>query len=400
MTRGRTAARATEKTRTIKKLSAPPAAANSVKTRRGGFDITFLVLVLILVVVGLVMLFSASYATSYDRYDGNSFYYISNQAKNAVLGIIAMLLIMQIDYHFYHKVAWLAYAGSLVLLVLVLVLPSSNPNAARWIDLGFVSFQPSEVMKFALVILFAHHVSLHYKEMKRFKEGLLFFGVVLAPVVVLMLLQPHLSGTVLIMAISAVMMFVGGTDWRWFAGAIIVAALIVAAVIFVPGLSSYAGSRFEIWLDPFSDPTDKGFQTIQSLYAISSGGLMGVGFGASRQKYLWLPESQNDFIFSIICEELGFVGAVLVVLLFALLVWRGFVIAARAKDRFGTMLAVGLTAQVGIQTFLNIAVVTNTVPNTGISLPFFSFGGTSLIMLLASMGVILSVSRNANLEKE
>ena len=219
-----------------------------------------------------------------------------------------------------------------------------------------------------------------------------------------MIKEPHLSGTVLILSLGAVMMFIGGTDVRWFIAGGIVAVAGIAAVIIEPdlltALAHYAGERIEIWLDPFSDPIDAGFQTVQSLYAIGSGGLMGAGIGASRQKYLYLPEPYNDFIFAIVCEELGFVGAVVIIGIFVLLIWRGFVIATRCPDRFGSLVAAGLTAQVGLQTLLNIAVVTNTLPNTGISLPFFSYGGTSLVMLLGEMGVILSISRKTPIEKE
>ncbi|MEG1850151.1 MAG: FtsW/RodA/SpoVE family cell cycle protein, partial [Oscillospiraceae bacterium] len=237
-----------------------------------------------------------------------------------------------------------------------------------------------------------------------FLNGILPFALLLAPVVYLMLQEPHLSGTVVILALGLVMMFIGGSDVRWFAVGGVAACAAIAAVIISPdllnALAHYGGERIEIWLDPFSDPLDTGFQTLQSLYAIGSGGLMGTGIGGSRQKYLYLPEPYNDFVFSVTCEELGFIGATLIICLFALLVWRGFVIAVRCPDRFGSLIAAGLTAQVGLQAILNIAVVTNTLPNTGISLPFFSYGGTSLLMLLGEMGIVLSVSRNAPIEKE
>ena len=236
--------------------------------------------------------------------------------------------------------------------------------------------------------------------MKNPRYGVWPFLVLLGVVVMLMLLEPHLSGTILIVSIGVVMMFVGGTDLKWFMlGGVLIGVAIVAAVL-IPGVVPYAMDRLQYWIDPWSDPQNKGFQTIQSLYAIGSGGLMGVGIGNSRQKHLYLPEPHNDFVFSVVCEELGFIGATLIILLFVLLIWRGYVVAMRCRDRFGSMLAVGLTTQVGVQTVLNIAVVSNTIPNTGISLPFFSYGGTALVMLLCEMGVILSVSRQTNIEKE
>ena len=231
--------------------------------------------------------------------------------------------------------------------------------------------------------------------MGSFSVGVLPFAAILGVVSALMLLEPHLSGTLLILAIGAILMFVGGTGLRWFAlagaGG---AAAVAAAVVLVPDLVPYAQDRLATWLDPFADPLGDGHQTIQSLYAIGSGGAAGVGLGNSRQKYLYVPEPQNDFIFSILCEELGFIGAACVMLLFLLLLVRGMIIAARAADRFGALLVVGFVAQVVLQAVLNIAVVTNTIPNTGISLPFFSSGGTSLMMLLGEMGIVLSVSRS------
>ena len=236
--------------------------------------------------------------------------------------------------------------------------------------------------------------------MKTFRYGILPFLIVLGVISGLMVLEPHLSGTILILTIGIVMMFVGGVDLKWFVLGVAALAAGVVVVVMIPGVIQYAQSRLEYWLDPFADPQGLGFQTIQSLLAIGSGGVMGLGLGNSRQKYLYIPEPQNDFVFSTVCEELGLVGASIIVILFALLVWRGYVIAIRAQDKFGTMLSVGLTTQVGLQALLNIAVVTNTIPNTGISLPFFSYGGTALMMLLAQMGVILSVSRRAALEKQ
>ena len=369
-----------------------------IRAEKGGIDLTFMFLVLILLAIGLIMLFSASYASAYYE-TGNSFYYISRQLLFAIVGIIGMFVVANIDYHILHRFAFLIYIGTVFLLILVLFV-HTREDARRWIPLGFTTFQPSELAKFAVVLIFAHLISPNYDKMKDPKYGVWPFLALMGIVVLLMLLEPHLSGTILILSIGIIMMFVGGTDLKWFMiGGLLLAAAVVVIVL-IPGVIPYAMSRIQHWRDPWIDPQGKGFQTIQSLYAIGSGGLMGVGIGNSRQKHLYLPEPQNDFIFSVVCEELGFIGATLIILVFVLLIWRGYVIAMRCRDRFGSMLAIGLTTQVGVQTILNIAVVSNTIPNTGISLPFFSSGGTALVMLLAEMGVILSVSRQTNLEKE
>ena len=369
-----------------------------IRAEKGGIDLTFMFLVLILLAIGLIMLFSASYASAYYE-TGNSFYYISRQLLFAIVGIIGMFVVANIDYHILHRFAFLIYIGTVFLLILVLFV-HTREDARRWIPLGFTTFQPSELAKFAVVLIFAHLISTNYDRMKDPKYGVWPFLALMGIVVLLMLLEPHLSGTILILSIGIIMMFVGGTDLKWFMiGGLLLAAAVVVIVL-IPGVIPYAMSRIQHWRDPWIDPQGKGFQTIQSLYAIGSGGLMGVGIGNSRQKHLYLPEPQNDFIFSVVCEERGFIGATLIILVFVLLIWRGYVIAMRCRDRFGSMLAIGLTTQVGVQTILNIAVVSNTIPNTGISLPFFSSGGTALVMLLAEMGVILSVSRQTNLEKE
>ena len=342
------------------------------------------------------MLFSASFANAY-YIKNDSLYYIKRQLIFAILGVVAMLIISKIDYHILHKFSIPLYALSVLLLVVVLFCPPVN-GARRWIPIG-ISFQPSEIAKFAIILLFAQLIAINHKKMGTFKYGVLTFVFLLAPILLLMYFEPHLSGMVLITLIACLMMFIGGTKIKWFAigGAVAVAGLLV--IIFSGGIE-YALGRVQGWLDPFSDPKDSTYQTIQSLIAIGSGGLFGKGLGNSRQKYLFLPEPQNDFIFAIVCEELGFIGALIIIVLFGLLVWRGFVIAIKAPDKFGSMLAAGIVIQVGLQTLLNIAVVTNTMPNTGISLPFFSYGGTSLMMLLAQMGVVLSVSRQSTLKKQ
>lgn len=359
-------------------------------------DLPFLVLVLTLVGFGLVMLGSASSAVALYR-RGDAFAYLRPQLLYAALGIGAMWVASRVDYHVYHKLAWPLLALSMVLLTAVLFMPEYN-GCKRWLVLpGLGTLQPSEIAKFAVVLVFAHIISLNHDRMQTFATGVLPFMVILGAVTVLMLLEPHLSGTLLILGIGAVLMFVGGTGLKWFALAGIAGAgAIAAAVMLLPELVPYAMGRLSSWRDPFADPLGEGHQTIQSLYAIASGGAAGLGLGNSRQKYLYVPEPQNDFIFSILCEELGFVGAALTVVLFLLLFLRGMSIAVRARDKFGALLAVGFVVQVVLQAVLNIAVVTNTIPNTGISLPFFSSGGTSLMMLLGEMGIVLSVSRQAD----
>lgn len=372
------------------------------KTTYGPMDATFLIIVLILVATGLIMMFSASYANAYYLKNGNSTFYISKQLVAAAIGFAAMMAASSIDHRIYRLLSIPIYFVTLVLLVIVLFMRPLN-GARRWIFIGPINFQPSEIAKFAIVILFAAVICKGFNKMNTISYGVLLFLAILAPVVVLMVMEPHLSGTILILALGVIMMFIGGSPlWIFILGAIFVVGAVMAVIInpdLLTIFTEYAGTRIEVWLNPASDPQGKGFQTLQSLYAIASGGLMGTGIGGSRQKYLYLPEPYNDFIFAIICEELGFVGAVLIICLFVLLIWRGFVIAARCPDKFGSLVAAGLTSQVGLQTILNIAVVTNTVPNTGISLPFFSYGGTSLIMLMAEMGIILSISRITAIEK-
>ena len=361
--------------------------------RLPAMDLPFLLLVLALVGAGLVMLGSASSAVALYR-RGDPYAYLRPQLLYAALGIAAMWVASRVDYHIYHRLAWGLLAVSLVLLTAVLFMPEYN-GCRRWLVLpGLGTLQPSEIAKFAVVLVFAHIISLNHSRMGSFGVGVLPFVLVLGVVAALMLLEPHLSGTVLILCIGAVLMFVGGTGLKWFilagAGG---AAAVGSAILIMPDLVPYAANRLSSWLDPFADPLGAGHQTIQSLYAIGSGGAAGLGLGNSRQKHLFVPEPQNDFIFSILCEELGFLGACAVILLFSALLWRGITLAAHAPDRFGALLVVGFVVQVALQAVLNIAVVTNTIPNTGISLPFFSSGGTSLMMLLGEMGIVLSVSR-------
>ena len=359
-------------------------------------DLPFLCVLLMLLCLGLLMLFSAGYAVALYR-RGDAYTYIRPQLLFAALGLAAMYAASLVDYHIWHKLAWPIMGLSLLLLVVVLFMPEYN-GCKRWIVLpGLGTLQPSEIAKFAVVLVFSHIISLNHDRMQGFAAGVLPFGIILGLVAVLMLLEPHLSGTLLILSIGAVLMFVGGTGLRWFALAGgLGLGTIFAAVLALPQLVPYAADRLSTWRDPFADPLGEGHQTIQSLYAIASGGVAGLGLGNSRQKYLYVPEPQNDFIFSILCEELGFIGAALVILLFLLLLLRGITLAVRARDKFGALLVVGFVVQVVLQAILNIAVVTNTIPNTGISLQFFSSGGTSLLMLLGEMGIVLSVSRQTD----
>ena len=366
--------------------------------QEGKLDITFLSFVLVILTIGLVMLFSASYAYSYEYY-GNSYKFISKQLLFAVIGVAVMFGISKINYHYIRKFSWIIFAISIGLLVFLLIVPPmvSGMDVKRWFVVGPINFQPSEIAKFAIILLFSSLISANHEMMKNTKF-ILFLIAVLGVTCGLVILEPHLSATLLIFLIGIVLMVVGGLPKKWILGGALGGVGLGAIAIF-SGLISYGSDRIKYWRDPWLDPSGKGYQTIQSLLAIGSGGILGRGIGQSRQKYLWVPEPHNDFIFAIVCEELGLVGALVIIILFALLMWRGFTIAMRAPDKFGSLLAVGLTFQVGLQAMLNIFVVTNTMPNTGISLPFFSYGGSSLVILLAEMGIILSVSRAASLQK-
>ncbi len=387
------------------------AAAQSVKKKSGtrfwnvknGFDMPFFIVLIVILVIGLATLYSASHVYAFNYQDGDSYYYIVNQLKFAALGLLVMFAASMVDYHQWHKFAWIIWLGSVGLLILALVLPSAS-GVHRWIRIpGLGQFQPSELAKFALVLLFAHLISLNHKRMKRIRDfGFLPLFIILVITCGLVVIEPHLSGTLLIGLLGFMMMFVGGVS-AWLLGGVLAGggALVTMMVL----IGGYEMDRIEVWLNPLEifardlAGRDQAWQTVQSLYAIGSGGLLGQGPGNSRQKHLFLPEPQNDFIFSVYCEEMGFIGAVVVIVLFGLLVWRGFKIATQAPDKFGCMLALGLTMQIGLQVAINVAVVSNLLPNTGISLPFFSYGGTSLVMLLAQMGVVLSVSRQSRMEK-
>lgn len=368
------------------------------KHRRGKIDVTFLVLVLVLLTFGLVMLFSASYAFAFYN-EGNSFYYIERQLFFAVVGVVAMLAVSQVNYKILQKYSLLLFAGAVALLLIADIFMRDQYGFARWIYIGTFSFQPSEIAKFAIIVLFAHFASTNADKMHTFKYGVMPFAVCLGTVALLVILSRHLSGTIIILALGIAMMWFGGTRLRYFGMLVGAGVAAVVIVLIVPAFMEYAGDRVTTWLDPYSDPLGEGFQTIQALIAIGSGGIWGTGLGNSRQKYLYIPEPQNDFIFPVICEELGFIGAALILVLFALLVLRGYIISMRCPDKFGALLAAGCVTHIGMQVVLNIAVVTGTIPNTGISLPLFSYGGTALLMTLGEMGVVLSVSKKSSIKK-
>jgi cell division protein FtsW len=361
-------------------------------------DHTFLTLILLLLGVGLAMLYSASSAQSmYDTGYEISTKYLQKQAICAAIGLAAMYFFSRIPAEVWYELAWPLYGVSIVLLLSVLVIGQEVNGAKRWINLAGIQFQPSEIAKFTMILVFARLTRDYGPEAKKFRFGVFGFGITLLGILVPLALEKHLSAIMLMGMVAVVMMFVAGTSPKWLLAGAGAAALFVLVYITFMG---YAGDRVSAWLDPHSDPGDTGYQILQSLYAIGSGGLFGLGFGRSRQKYLYLPFQYNDYIFAIICEELGLVGAGLIVLLFALTILRGYWIALQASTRFSTVLAAGLTTLIAVQTILNLCVVTNLLPSTGIALPFFSYGGTALAVNLGEMGVILNISRERNRVKK
>ena len=361
-------------------------------------DITFLVLVLLLLTVGLTMLYSASFAQSrYDTSYESSTRYLQKQGLCAIIGLGCMWVFSRIPAKLWMRLAWPVYGVSIGLLLCVLVMGQSVNGARRWINIAGIQFQPSEIAKFAVILLFARLTRLFGSRTKEFRYGVLGFGLALLGILVPLALEKHLSAIMLIGMVGVCMMYVAGTGKQWLAAGAAAAAVFVLIYITFMG---YAGDRVTAWLHPEQDPGDTGYQILQSLYAIGSGGLFGLGLGKSRQKYLYLPFQYNDYIFAVICEELGLVGAILIVALFSALILRGYWIALRASDRFSTVLAAGLVTLIAVQTVLNLGVVTNLLPSTGIALPFFSYGGTALAVNLGEMGVVLSVSRQRNETKD
>ena len=373
-------------------------------------DLPFLMLVLLLTGIGVIMVFSASYATAYLQEDKSPTFYFFRQALFAAAGLTVMYITSKINYQTFRWLSVFALGLAVLLLVAVLIPgihTSRSDGVKRWIAVpGIGTFQPSEVAKVAVIMYFSARLSKRNTEKPRrlsprsplsgvvgFLDRIGFlelvpYGLILLLIVGLMMLEPHMSGTILILAGAAAVLFAAGIKLYWFAGG---GAALMGLVVLM--MSGYQSTRILVWQDPWAYPRDGGYQIIQSLYAIGSGGLLGLGLGKSRQKFLYLPEPENDFIFAIVCEELGLIGAGIVLILFALLVMRGYWIAIHARDRFGALLVVGITTLTAVQGFLNISVVTNLIPTTGISLPFFSYGGTALMIQLAEMGIILSVSR-------
>lgn len=360
-------------------------------------DYPFLILVLLLLAVGLTMLYSASSAQSqYDTGYAISTRYLQKQGVCAIVGLGAMYAFSRIPVGLWHRLAWPMYGASIVLLLLVLAAGQEVNGARRWITIAGIQFQPSEVAKFTMIVLFARLTRRFGPEAKKFRFGVLGFGTALLGIVVPLALEKHLSAILLMGMVAVVMMYVAGTNPKWLlAGAAAAAVFVIVYIRFM----GYAGDRVTAWLHPEADPGDTGYQILQSLYAIGSGGVFGLGFGKSRQKYLYLPFQYNDYIFAICCEELGLLGALAIIALFAAMIFRGYWIALHGADRFSTVLASGLVTLIAVQTLLNLCVVTNLLPSTGIALPFFSYGGTALAVNLGEMGIVLQISRYRNHRK-
>lgn len=365
---------------------------------RGSVDRPFLILVTILVLIGSAMVFSASYAYA-EYHFGDSLYFIRSQIQWVFIGFGMMFIAMNFDYRWFQKLTVPAFFGTFVLLCLVPLVGKTVNGAKRWIEIPGIGFQiqPSEMMKLALVMVLALYIAANRGQMKSFRYGILFPYTIIGAVCFVTALEKHLSATMILLMIGTLVIFIGGAPVKWlgiFMGS--GAGLVALAIAFF----DYARLRVQYWLQPEEDPGAAGYQLLQSLYAIGSGGVLGTGLGNSRQKYLYLPEAQNDFIFAIICEEFGFIGAVTIIVLFGLLLWRGIIIATRAPDTYSSILTMGIISQVALQCIMNIAVVTGSMPVTGVSLPFFSYGGSSLVMLMVEMGMILSVSRYSYQQKK
>ena len=366
-------------------------------------DFTLVITVLLLLSLGLVMVLSASSPTALQKYD-KSYYFFIRQLIFAVLGIFGMYFVSKIDYRIYQKFYKHAWILSAILLVLVLVIGTDSHGAKRWIGLGFITFQPSELVKFLMIIFYGGILVKDRDELGKFWKGLVKHVLFLAPIIGLLLLEPHVSTSMVIIITCCIMMIMAGCKfWQFLMSGVIavggigsIATVLYAASDAFKKQFQYIVTRFITFTDPWQDATGDGWQIIQSLYAIGSGGLFGAGLGESKQKYLYLSEPHNDFIFSVLAEELGFVGCILVFVLFAVFIWRGVLIAMKAPDMFGSLVAIGITSLVGVQVIINVAVVTSSMPVTGMQLPFFSYGGTALFILLCEVGVLLSISRAGN----
>lgn len=360
-----------------------------VRTDRYDFGLLFVVLTLVL--FGVVMIFSASYYTtmSSEIYNYDMFYYLKRQGLWAILGTVGMIIAMNIPYQFWKRIAPLAYILSNLILMALPFIGSEKKGQVRWIEIGPIQFQPSEFTKLAVILFLSVYIINHRKDLANtmgFFKACIVLGI---PVGLIAL--TNFSTALLLLLVGLTMLFIASPKiWYFVAGGL--ALIPIGAILIIPEQFRYRLERITTWLDPWSDPTDSGFQTIQSLYAVASGGLFGVGLGQSRQKS-FIPEAHNDIIFAIICEELGLIGAALVVVLFAVLVWRGIRIAINARDNFGMLVATGISATIAFQSLINIGVVTNTIPNTGQPLPFISYGGTSLVFTMGMMGILLNISK-------
>lgn len=361
------------------------------KNTRAEMDLPLLYLILALLTTGVIMVLSSSFVRAYYT-EGSPVYFFTRQLIFAVTGIVIMLIASHVPIEVYRAFSWPFLAATIGLLLLVLFIGvGTGEGVRRWLDFGFFSLQPSEFAKLAVILVFADMICRVRSMMGTFRYGVLPFACILLVLGILLIAQPHMSATIIIFTLGAVMIFVGGARLFWFvsSGTIAVVGMVTIIVLF-----PYMSTRITTWLDPWQNMSGDGYQIVQSLYAIGSGGLFGLGLGRSRQKYLYLPEEHNDFIFAVVCEELGFVGATIILLLFALLICRGYWIAFHCRDRYRFLVAVGISTVLAMQVILNVAVVTNTIPCTGISLPFFSYGGSALWIELGELGILLSISRD------
>lgn len=364
------------------------------------FDYSLVFIVLFLLGFGLIMVYSASSyeASISEKLNYDAAYYLKKQAQAAILGLVAMVVVSRIPYHFWERFAVLGYVVSVVLILLVLTPLGYEANGARrWLRLG-VSIQPAEIAKLAMILFLASFICKLGKGIKTRKGFLLVLGVPLPICALVWFITENMSSAIIIFGIAFLMLFVASPDYKPFVILALIGVSVIAVAVFALTQLDAAqlgvrGARILAWLDPEAYASGKGFQTLQALYAIGSGGIFGKGLGQSMQKLGFLPETQNDMIFSIVCEELGLFGGIAIILMFLLLIWRFMIIANNAADLFGALLVVGVLGHIAIQVILNIAVVTNTIPNTGISLPFISYGGSSIMFLLIEIGLVLSVAR-------
>lgn len=353
-------------------------------------DFVLFIIIMLLLAIGIIMVYSASsYSALYKEKD--SMFYLKRQFIYGTLGVTSMLVIMRIDYHYYKKIAGWLLALCIPLLGLVFIFPDRN-GAYRWIEVGPLTFQPSELTKYAVVIFLAVSIANKGEKIKKFKDGIVPYLLVSGFFAGLILAEKNLSIATVIMIVTLIMLFVAGAQSKQIFG--IVFPILIMAVLALAFLSPYRRARMLNFLNPWKSASDEGYQLVQSFYALGSGKILGLGLGNSRQKCFYMPEPHNDFIFSIIGEELGLIGAIFVISLFILLIWRGIMIAQKAKDVYGTLLAVGITSVIAVQAVINIAVVTGSMPVTGVPLPFISYGGSALVITMGAMGILLNISRD------